>query len=290
MNIVHDIQITVPNYSRVFNFEETYFYPDTQAWITNNFPYSFYCCGIYVILIFGGKYYMSNRPKFNLRGLLALWSGLLATFSIIGFSRTAPELFHVLEQHGFYHSVCTPSNLLQDRVSGFWTWMFVLSKIPEFIDTIFIVLRKQPLIFLHWYHHLSVVLYSWFSYAETTGSTRWYTVMNYVVHSIMYSYYTLKAMRYKLPKNLTVMVTTLQIVQMMMGCTVTIAAYYYQKSGHLECYTTQTNFILAFLMYFSYMILFARLFCKNYLFTEHTSKDEKKIHFDETAKYGKKKN
>ncbi|CAD1479820.1 unnamed protein product, partial [Heterotrigona itama] len=149
MNKVHDMQVTIPNYSHVFNIEKAYFYPDTQVWLTNNFSYCFYCCGIYVILIFGGKYYMSNRPKFNLRGPLALWSGLLATFSIIGFSRTAPELFHVLEQHGFYHSVCTPSNLLQDCVSGFWTWIFVLSKISEFIDTIFIVLRKQPLIFLH---------------------------------------------------------------------------------------------------------------------------------------------
>ncbi|KOX75202.1 Elongation of very long chain fatty acids protein 6 [Melipona quadrifasciata] len=108
MNKVHDIQVTVPNYSHVFNVEKTYFYPDNQAWLTNNFPYCFYCCGIYVILIFGGKCYMSNRPKFNLRGPLALWSALLATFSIIGFSRTAPELFHILEQYGFYHSVCTP--------------------------------------------------------------------------------------------------------------------------------------------------------------------------------------
>ena len=38
----------------------------------------------------------------------------------------------------------------KDRVSGFWTFMFVLSKVPELGDTIFIVLRKQPLIFLHW--------------------------------------------------------------------------------------------------------------------------------------------
>ncbi|KAK1124134.1 hypothetical protein K0M31_007158 [Melipona bicolor] len=208
-----------PNYSHVFNVEKTYFYPDNQAWLTNNFPYCFYCCGIYVILIFGGKCYMSNRPKFNLRGPLALWSGLLATFSIIGFSRTVPELFHVLEQYGFYHSVCTPSNILQDRVSGFWTWMFVLSKIPEFIDTIFIVLRKQPLIFLHWYHHLSVSLFVWYMYAETVATSRWYTVMNYFVHSMMYSYYSLKAMQYKLPKSVAVTITMLQIVQMIMGCT-----------------------------------------------------------------------
>ena len=30
---------------------------------------------------------------------------------------------------GFYHSLCIPSFIEQDRVSGFWTWMFVLSKV-----------------------------------------------------------------------------------------------------------------------------------------------------------------
>ena len=42
------------------------------------------------------------------------------------------------------------SYIENDRVSGFWSSLFVLSKVPELGDTIFIVLRKQPLIFLHW--------------------------------------------------------------------------------------------------------------------------------------------
>lgn len=34
--------------------------------------------------------------------------------------------------------------------SAFWAWAFVLSKLVELGDTAFIILRKQPLIFLHW--------------------------------------------------------------------------------------------------------------------------------------------
>lgn len=51
------------------------------------------------------------------------------------------------------------SYIEQDRVCGFWTWLFVLSKLPELGDTIFIVLRKQPLIFLHWYDFNLFVCY-----------------------------------------------------------------------------------------------------------------------------------
>ena len=75
----------------------------------------------------------------------------LALFSIMGALRTWPEFLHVLSEHGIYHSLCIPSFIEKDRVAGYWTFMFVMSKVPELGDTIFIVLRKQPLIFLHWY-------------------------------------------------------------------------------------------------------------------------------------------
>ncbi|CAB4057642.1 ELOVL6 [Lepeophtheirus salmonis] len=93
---------------------------------------------------------------------------------------------------GLYHSLCIPSFIEKDRVSGFWSLMFVISKVPELGDTLFIILRKQRLIFLHWYHHVTVLLYSWYSYSEYTAVARWFIVMNYLVHSLMYSYYTFK--------------------------------------------------------------------------------------------------
>jgi len=52
------------------------------------------------------------------------------------------------------------------------TWAFCFSKLPELIDTVFIVLRKQPLIFLHWYHHASVLIYCWFSYQDYSSTGR----------------------------------------------------------------------------------------------------------------------
>ena len=72
------------------------------------------------------------RPAFDLRGPLTGWSMFLAMFSIMGAARTLPEFMHTLYTHGFYHSLCIPSFIENDRVSGFWTWMFVLSKVSIF--------------------------------------------------------------------------------------------------------------------------------------------------------------
>jgi elongation of very long chain fatty acids protein 6 len=61
---------------------------------------------LYVMLIFSGKIYMKNRPKFDLRKPLIAWNMLLGLFSIFGAVRTWPELIHVLSTHGFVNSVC----------------------------------------------------------------------------------------------------------------------------------------------------------------------------------------
>lgn len=57
-----------------------------------------------------------------------------------------------------------------------------LVQIPELGDTIFVVLRKKPLIFLHWYHHVTVLLYCWHSYYEQTTYGLYFVSMNYTVH------------------------------------------------------------------------------------------------------------
>lgn len=153
-----------------------------------------------------------------------------------------------------------------DRVSGFWTWLFVLSKLPELGDTLFIVLRKQPLIFLHWYHHITVLIYSWFSYTEYTASARWFIVMNYCVHALMYSYYALRAMKFNPPRFISMIITSLQLTQMIIGCAINIWAHDYLKTaGRNSCNISPINIKLSIAMYFSYFVLFARFFYKTYL-------------------------
>ena len=208
---------TGPNYPYVFAFEKIFDHLVVKQWMQTNWSaVCLYAIVIYMIVIFGGREYMRTRQRFEMRNILAMWNVFLAVFSIVGTCRTVQEFVHVLSKDkGFYHSICV-LNLEHDPVAGFWGFAFVLSKVPELGDTVFIVLRKQPLIFLHWYHHISVLAYTWYSFSEYTAPARWYCMMNYTVHAVMYSYYALKALRFRIPRPIAMVITTLQLIQMIM--------------------------------------------------------------------------
>ena len=88
--------------------------------------------------------------------------------------------------------------------------------------------------------------------------------MNYCVHTVMYGYFALRAARVRLPRSLQQFITLLQLIQMIIGCAVNIAAFYYKEQGY-SCATSYTNIILSLLMYASYLLLFAHFFYMNYL-------------------------
>ncbi|CAG0895138.1 unnamed protein product [Cyprideis torosa] len=143
---------------------------------------------------------------------------------------TADVNFEVLKQRMeeralVFGPVTQDQYIDSDKVSGTWTWLFILSKVPELGDTIFIVLRKQPLIFLHWYHHVTVLLYCWYSFAEVISNGRWFITMNYTVHAIMYRV----------------------------------------LDAGSPCQITNANIRVSLMMYFSYFLLFAQFFYNSYV-------------------------
>ena len=169
----------------------------------------------------------------------------------------------VMSRGGLHQAVCTASFITEDRVAGLWTFLFVLSKVMELFDTAFIVLRKQRLIFLHWYHHISVMWICFYSYVDMASSCRPFVVMNYTVHSVMYTYYTMKALRVRVPRALAMMITSLQMVQMVLGGLITCLVHHYKLSG-LSCATSYEQNRLSLLSAFVYFSLFAWwvLYCR----------------------------
>ena len=250
------------NYSYVFHFEKNFDEPSFLKFMLERWTDSFIYSAMYVLVIFATQMYMKERPSYGLRPALAVWSGLLAVFSIIGAIRTVPELYTVLKNHGYQYSICVPTYFVGP--TGFWCCLFTVSKVFELGDTIFIVLRKQQLIFLHWYHHITVLLYVWYSYASHTAAGRWFMVMNFTVHSFMYTYYACRAMRINFPRYVNVVITSLQLVQMTVGCIVNISVYRVKGRGEY-CQQSDENLKYSSLMYLSYFILFAQFFYNTYI-------------------------
>ncbi|XP_018517676.1 elongation of very long chain fatty acids protein 6 [Lates calcarifer] len=245
-----------------FSFERRFDDRGAIRWMQANWSKSFVFSALYAALVFGGQHYMKPRPKMNLRRPLVLWSLSLALFSIIGAVRTGSYMLHILSSSGFRRSICDQS-FYSGPVSKFWAYAFVLSKAPELGDTAFIVLRKQKLLFLHWYHHITVLLYSWYSYKDMVAGGGWFMTMNYAVHALMYSYYAARAGGVRVPRPFAVLITSAQIAQMAMGLTVSGLVYGWMQQG--DCPSRLDNITWAALMYLSYLLLFSNFFYQTYL-------------------------
>ncbi|UJR22918.1 hypothetical protein I4U23_025946 [Adineta vaga] len=249
----------------VFDFEQSFadksFANSIGAWMNRWWWLSIVIAIVYIGLTFYGQMWMKTRERFELRRSLILWNIFLALFSIFGMIRCVPEMIYNLNKEGLEYTICNRDNIY--GITGFWITVFCWSKIPELIDTLFIVLRKQKLIFLHWFHHATVMVYALYSYHNWTASGRWFVFMNYTVHAMMYSYYAFRAMKFRIPIWVQISITVCQLLQMVVGCFVNYKAYTYKQMGN-ACDVTYSNIGWSFAMYFIYFGLFLHFFCIAY--------------------------
>jgi len=246
-----------------------------RRWMGQNWTLSVYASAIYILLIFTGRHWMKSRSPFSLRRRLFLWNLILALFSIFGFLRTFPEINYVLKTTGFYRTVCERKD--HNSATAFWGWFMTLSKLLELGDTAFVVLRKQPLIFLHWYHHITVLVYCWITYEEYDPSLRWFMTMNFFVHGLMYTYYAAKTLQIKMPRNLAMTITTLQLSQMVFGVFINLYSLYMKESRGICFDRSYEAIYLALGMYATYFVLFANFFIRAYFLRRSSKAKTEKI-------------
>lgn len=194
-----------------------------------------------------------------------MWNLALAVFSVIGASRCVPAFVKLLSENGWVASVCSDTTYL-DGASGVWMSAFVYSKFFELIDTVFLILNKREVIFLHWFHHLTVLLYCWHAYSLAASSGLWFATMNYCVHSIMYFYYFLMVFKGIQPliRPIAPLITCIQLSQMVGGIAVNIQAAMTMQAGE-PCAVHPSTWKLGLGMYVCYFILFAMLFYDKFI-------------------------
>lgn len=168
--------------------------------------------------------------------------------------------------------VCNPAHLtFGGGAVGLASQLFCLSKIPELIDTLFIVLKGKRPIFLHWYHHITVLLYCWNSYVTESAAGIYFIAMNYTVHAVMYFYFFMQAIKC-VPKWFpSFLITIMQISQMFIGMYIVGLTIYYNQYGGKKylagkCNNQDSTLVCGFIMYFSYFYLFVEFAVKKFIF------------------------
>ncbi|CAG7821605.1 unnamed protein product [Allacma fusca] len=219
--------------------------------------------GLYLISVYFGQKWMKNRPPFKLTLPLFFWNSGLALFSIVCTLRGIPELLFLLSKpDGVYLAACV--GLQHNYATSFWGLALVLSKFVELGDTAFIILRKQKLIPLHWFHHAVTLMLCWIGYEHYETSGRGFFI-NSFVHSFMYFYYALKALGIKIPKGVSQALTTLQIMQLSAGvCGAMYILYLLVVEGrpcrmHFETFWFGASAVAIFL------VLFIRFYIQSYV-------------------------
>ena len=79
----------------------------------------------------------------------------------------------------------------------------------------------------------------------------------------MYGYYACSAAGIRLPVQLQMSITLLQLFQMIVGSLINIFALEEKRNGK-TCATSEKNIYISLMMYVSYLILFAHFFSANY--------------------------
>ncbi|GMR45287.1 hypothetical protein PMAYCL1PPCAC_15482, partial [Pristionchus mayeri] len=233
-----------------------------HSWMHANWSHTIWLAILYVAAVHILQRYMASRKAFELKTPMIIWNAALALFSLAGTLRMGEEFVHVLRTRPLIASISYTVD--PGQTAALWAVCFAWSKIFELGDTIFVILRKKKLIFLHWYHHAVVLVYVWHSAREVVAGGRWFITMNYFVHSLMYAYYAISAAGFRLPRSLSMTITALQTTQMLIGVAISFIVFYLKLQGNIIQQSFE-NLYFCFAIYASFAVLFMNFFRKSYL-------------------------
>lgn len=157
----------------------------------------------YYFIIFVGREMMRGRPAFSLNGLFKIHNLLLTVASGGMLALFAEQLIPSVANDGLFRGICGNNGWTKPLVTLYYVssrsfrvlhdtksinnclQMNYITKYIELIDTLFLVLKKKPLTFLHTYHHGATAL---LCYTQLVGHTpvSWVPITaNLFVHVVM---------------------------------------------------------------------------------------------------------
>ncbi|KAF8788975.1 Elongation of very long chain fatty acids like protein [Argiope bruennichi] len=163
-----------------------------------------------------GPAWMKNREPYNLRHFMVVYNIFLVGLS--GWITSNYMRYGWLTTYSWRCEPIDVSNNPAALKAVQVCWVFYISKLVEYLDTIIFVLRKKysQINFLHVFHHSTVPVTAWLGVSYGPGGYNTFLPMlNSFVHVWMYLYYGLSAVGPEVQKYLwwKKYLTSLQLVQ-----------------------------------------------------------------------------
>ena len=140
--------------------------------------------------------------------------------------------------------------------------LFYLSKYPEFLDTVFLIVRAKPVSWLHYIHHIGAPINMGLGAMYGNEMTWIFVLLNSFIHSIMYSYYGAALAGVRL-SFLRPVITSGQILQFITGFSM-LWSY-----KNVPCFGSSPKWMTSWYFTWAYvgtvLFFFGWFFLKNYI-------------------------
>jgi fatty acid elongase 3 len=228
----------------------------------------------YFAAVFGGQEYMADKKPYKLRELFIVHNLLLSITSAVVLALMMEEVWPYWSQTGFHKSICAQS-AFTPRLETLYIVNYMM-KYWELADTLFLVAKKKPIIFLHIFHHPATAV---LCYVQLNGRTpvSWVPIVaNLTVHTVMYWYYYTTAANPGYQPWYKRSITSLQIGQF---CLDLVVVYYASWRGKTfikrwsgpgktfaapDCSGADMSALLGCMLLTSYLFLFVAFYKRTY--------------------------
>lgn len=231
--------------------------------------------GIYLItVLYLGPRFMRDRKPLEIKSLIRFYN---ATMILLNMYMIKRALTLVDNGRSFFNCKGVEMDFSRVDEIALMTELFLLSRLADFLDTIWFVLRKKQshISFLHVFHHSYVptVAYIATRYTPVVPNAMSFPFINSAIHVVMYAYYllaTYPSMRPHLWWKRYL--TALQMLQFITVLIYNIFGYFYFSQ---VCGKTQAPALIGSLLSaVIFLVLFQSFYKKSYTTTTTTSSSQ----------------
>eukprot|EP00727_Mastigamoeba_balamuthi_P013463 m51a1_g874 hypothetical protein (258) ;mRNA; r:864967-865858 len=124
----------------------------------------------------------------TLRRVSLVYNTLMVALCFSTFAAVLVSFAHRLFTTGLFSLICDDGGAMRG-LPALAAYTYYLTKYVEFMDTVFLALRRKNLTVLHVYHHAGIPLMTWLWLRSRNILLWWMTLENSAIHVLMYTYY-----------------------------------------------------------------------------------------------------